>query len=110
MRVVIVSDIHGNRRAFEAVLADLRHAAPDLVVHVGDLAAGGTHPTEIIDQIRSLGWPGVAGNVDEMLWSPDRLIEYAAANPKISAILTMVQETISPTTRWTIRPSRVDLS
>ena len=66
MRVAIVSDIHGNRRAFEAVLADMRQAAPDLILHGGDLAAGGAQPAEIIDQVRSLGWPGVRGNTDEM--------------------------------------------
>ncbi len=97
MRIAIVSDIHGNRRAFQAVLADLRPVAPDLVVHGGDLAAGGAHPADIIDQVRGLGWPGVRGNVDEMLWAPERLAEFAAANPKIAPILAMVQETISPT-------------
>src|SRR5438309_2141129 len=97
MRVAIVSDIHGNSRAFQAVLADLRQVAPDLVVHGGDLAAGGAHPADIIDQLRSLGWPGVRGNTDEMLWSPESLAEYAAANPKIERLLAMVQETIPPT-------------
>jgi len=97
MRVAIVSDIHGNRRAFEAVVADLRQVAPDVVVHGGDLATGGAHQAEIIDQVRSLGWPGVRGNTDEMLWAPERLAEYAAANPKIAPILAMVQETIPPT-------------
>lgn len=33
MRVAVVTDIHGNRRAFQAVLEDLRQVAPDLVVH-----------------------------------------------------------------------------
>lgn len=97
MRVAIVSDIHGNRRAFQAVLADLRQVAPDLVLHGGDLAAGGTSPAEIVDQVRSLGWPGVRGNVDEMLWAPERLSEYAATNPKFAPILAMVAETIPPT-------------
>ena len=97
MRVAIVSDIHGNRRAFQAVLADLRQIAPDLVLHGGDLAAGGAYPAEIIDQVRSLGWPGVRGNVDEMLWAPQRLSEFAAANEKFAAILAMVAETIAPT-------------
>jgi predicted phosphodiesterase len=97
MRVAIVSDIHGNRRAFQAVLADLRQVAPDLVLHGGDLASGGTHPADIIDQIRSLGWAGVRGNTDEMLWAPERLTEYAAAQPKVAPILARVQETIPPT-------------
>src|SRR2546423_2254073 len=97
MRVAIVSDLHGNRRAFEAVLDDLEQVAPDLILHGGDLAAGGTHPADIIDQVRALGWPGVRGNTDEMLWSPESLAEYAAANPKIERVLAMVQETIPPT-------------
>jgi predicted phosphodiesterase len=41
MRIAIVSDIHGNRTAFEAVLADLLRASPDLILHGGDLAHGG---------------------------------------------------------------------
>ncbi len=85
MRVAIVSDIHGNRRAFEAVLADLRQVAPDLAVQGGDLAYGGTHSADIIDQIRALGWPGVRGNTDEMLWAPKGLAEFAAATPKPGA-------------------------
>ena len=97
MRVAIVSDIHGNRRAFEAVLADLKEVAPDLVLHGGDLAAGGAHPADIIDRVCSLGWPGVRGNTDEMLWAPERLAEYAATQPKLAPILAMVQETIPPT-------------
>jgi predicted phosphodiesterase len=97
MRVAIVADIHGNQRAFQAVLADLQQVAPDLVVHGGDLAAGGAHPAEIIDQVRALGWPGVRGNTDEMLWAPERVAEYAATNPKIAPILARVQEMIPPT-------------
>ncbi len=97
MRVAIVSDIHGNRRAFQAVLADLRQVAPDLVVHGGDLATGGAHPADTIDQVRSLGWPGVRGNTDEMLWSPERLAEYATTQPTLSRILALIQEMIPPT-------------
>ena len=44
MRVAIVSDIHGNPTAFDAVLADLRETAPDLIFHGGDLAHGGSSP------------------------------------------------------------------
>lgn len=97
MRVAIVSDIHGNRRAFEAVLADLRQVAPDSVVHGGDLAYGGTHPAEIIDQIRLLGWPGVRGNTDEMLWAPRALSEFAARQPKLAPLLAAIRDLIPPT-------------
>ena len=97
MRVAVVSDIHGNRRAFQAVLADLRQVAPDLVLHGGDLAAGGAHPADIIDQVRSLGWPGVRGNTDEMLWQPKGLAELAARQPKLGPLLSVIQEMIAPT-------------
>jgi len=97
MRAAIVSDILGNRRAFQAVLADLREVAPDLVVQGGDLAYGGTHPVEIIDQICALGWPGVRGNTDEMLWAPEGLAEFAAKTPKLGPLLDLLQEMILST-------------
>ena len=81
-RIAIVSDLHGNLSAFEAVLADLRSAAPDLVLHGGDLADPGSSPVEVIDQIRDLGWSGVYGNTDEMLVDPasfDRFADGVAA-------------------------------
>ncbi len=43
MRIAIVSDIHGNLTAFEAVLAALRQSSPDLILHGGDLADAGSH-------------------------------------------------------------------
>src|ERR1700693_1927565 len=97
MRVAIVSDIHGNLRAFQAVLADLRRIAPDSVVHGGDLAYGGARSAEIIDQVRSLGWPGVRGNTDEMLWAPESLTEFAGTAPKLAPLLVILQEMIPPT-------------
>ena len=97
MRVAVVSDIHGNRRAFEAVLADLRQVTPDLVLHGGDLAYGGTHAADIVDQVRGLAWPGVRGNTDEMLWAPEGLAEFAATTPKLGPLLAIIQEMIPPT-------------
>jgi predicted phosphodiesterase len=55
MRIAIVSDVHGNRTAFDAVLSDLRETSPDLILHGGDLADAGSSPVEIIDHIRDLG-------------------------------------------------------
>ncbi len=70
MRLAIVSDMHGHMTAFEAVLADLETVAPDLVIHGGDLCFNGPRPAEVIDRVRELGWPGVAGNTDQNLWQP----------------------------------------
>jgi len=68
MRVAIVSDIHGNLTALDAVIADLGRVRPDLVVQGGDLALMGPRPAEVIDRVRELGWPGILGNTDEVLW------------------------------------------
>ena len=100
MRIAIVSDIHGNLTAFEAVLRDLRECAPDLVLHGGDLAEGGARPAEVIDRIRSLGWPGVVGNTDEVLWAPERLEEFATKAPKLRPLMSCIGEIVATTTQW----------
>jgi putative phosphoesterase len=92
MRIAIVSDIHGNRTAFEAVLADLKQTAPDLVLHGGDLADNGSSPIEIVDRIRDLGWRGVAGNTDEMLFRPESLEEFARNLPQLGTMFTAIGE------------------
>ena len=69
MRIAVLSDMHGNLRALEAVIDDLQRQAPDLVVHAGDLALNGPRPAEVVDRIRELGWPGARGNADELLWA-----------------------------------------
>src|SRR5277367_4468599 len=92
MRIAIVSDIHGNRTAFEAVLADLRQASPDLILHGGDLADGGASPVEIVDRVRELGWPGVVGNTDEMLFRPEALREFAQNSPGLQGMWAVIEE------------------
>src|SRR4030095_11773871 len=73
VRIAVVSDIHANLTALEAVVADLERQRPDLVVQGGDLISGGSRPAESVDRVRDLTWPGVHGNTDEMVWAPDRL-------------------------------------
>ena len=97
MRIAIVSDIHGNRTAFEAVLADLRQTSPDLIVHGGDLANSGSSPVEIVDRIRDLGWQGVVGNTDEMLFNPESLTEFAKQSPQMQPLLAAIQEMAAAT-------------
>lgn len=92
MRIAIVSDIHGNVTAFEALLADLRESSPDLILHGGDLPHGGASPAEIVDRIRELGWPGVLGNTDEMLYAPETLTGFAAQSPKLQPLFAVIEE------------------
>src|SRR5258708_24082693 len=83
--------MHGNGTAFEAVVADLRVTSPDLVLHGGDLADGGSGPVEIVDRIRDLGWPGVLGNTDEMLFRPESLDEVAKESPKLQPLFAAIE-------------------
>jgi|HubBroStandDraft_1064217.scaffolds.fasta_scaffold49226_1 predicted phosphodiesterase len=97
MRIAIVSDIHGNRTAFEAVQADLRQTSPDLILHGGDLADSGASPTEIVDHIRDLGWQGVVGNTDEMLFSPESLQQFASQSPQLQPLFDAIEEMAAAT-------------
>ena len=106
MRVAVVSDIHGNLSALEAVIEDLRTVSPDLVVHGGDLVGSGSRPAEVIDLIRGLKWPGVVGNTDEMLWAPDRLTE-VLRSPQLRALRDTLLDEIVPATRAAIGEERL---
>jgi predicted phosphodiesterase len=97
MRIAIVSDIHGNRTAFEAVLDDLRQTSPDIVFHGGDLADAGASPAEIVDRIRDLGWLGVMGNTDEMLVRPASLLEFAEQSPGLQPLVAVIEEMAAAT-------------
>lgn len=85
-----MSDIHGNLTALEAVVADLRLSSPDITFHGGDLAAIGARPAEVADRIRDLGWQGVRGNTDEMLWSPEELTKLAERAPKLRGLMAAI--------------------
>ncbi|MDB4908115.1 MAG: hypothetical protein JWO05_2899 [Gemmatimonadetes bacterium] len=67
MRLAILSDIHGNLLALEAVLADLAARAPDAVVNLGDCATSPLWPRETVELLDTLGWPTVRGNHDRWL-------------------------------------------
>ena len=62
MRIAVLSDIHANLPALEAVLAAL--GAVDAVWHLGDVVGYGPHPDEVVARLRELGAVGVRGNHD----------------------------------------------
>jgi predicted phosphodiesterase len=67
MRIAIISDIHGNAVALDAVLADLRRDRADQTVCLGDAIQGGPQPAEVVARLRDLACPVVMGNADEFL-------------------------------------------
>jgi predicted phosphodiesterase len=96
MRVGVVSDIHGNLTALEAVVEGLRDDRPDLVVQAGDLVVSGPRPAEVLDRVRILGWANVIGNTDEMLWNESVRSEQEARAPKLTDWLTVLFDTLAP--------------
>ena len=64
MRVAVVSDIHGNLHALEAVLAALETERPDEVWCLGDLVGYGARPNECCSAIEARASFGLAGNHD----------------------------------------------
>ncbi|HEU4787575.1 MAG TPA: metallophosphoesterase family protein, partial [Gemmatimonadaceae bacterium] len=65
MRYALISDIHANLPALEAVIADVRRRDDvDGVFHLGDLVGYGPWPNEVVKRIRDEGIAGVAGNYD----------------------------------------------
>ena len=63
MRVGLLSDVHGNLLALDAVLAELDHDQVDALVCLGDVAVG-PQPRESLARVRELGCPVVLGNWD----------------------------------------------
>jgi predicted phosphodiesterase len=70
MRIVILSDIHGNLAALETVLADLPRHSADITVNLGDCATGPLWPLETMQLLDTLGLPTVRGNHDRWLVEP----------------------------------------
>lgn len=69
MKIVVISDIHGNAYALEHILPALRHEAADAIVCLGDAIQGGAQPAETVALLRELGCPVVMGNADAWLLS-----------------------------------------
>jgi predicted phosphodiesterase len=73
MRIALISDIHGNLVSLQAVLRDIGRVQADRIVCLGDVAALGPQPRQVIARLRQLGCPCIIGNHDEHLLHPERM-------------------------------------
>jgi diadenosine tetraphosphatase ApaH/serine/threonine PP2A family protein phosphatase len=65
MKVVILSDVHANLPALQAVLEDVARIAPGAPIwHCGDVVGYGASPNEVIAELQRVGATGVMGNHD----------------------------------------------
>ncbi|MEO8502902.1 MAG: metallophosphoesterase family protein [Acidobacteriota bacterium] len=69
MRYLIVSDMHGNSDAFEAVLRRVRRKRFDAVLVLGDLVGYGAGPNQVVDAVRNLSGKvySIRGNHDKVV-------------------------------------------
>jgi putative phosphoesterase len=65
--LALISDIHGNGVALDTVLADVTAREVDEIICLGDVAAGGPQPRQVLRRMRELGCRAVRGNADRWL-------------------------------------------
>ena len=106
MRIAVVSDVHSNLAALDAVIDAA--GAVDGWWHLGDIVGYGPEPDAVVERLRSIGAVGVQGNHDAAaLGGPE--IDWF--NPDARRAMEWTRAAIHATTRaWLadLRPTHVD--
>ena len=68
MRIAVLSDIHANAQALEAVMSDVVNQGCEHVFCLGDIALAGPQPKDVIDYVMAQNtWTVIQGNTDKMI-------------------------------------------
>ena len=116
MRYALVSDVHGNLPALEAVLADLA-ARPDVggTYHLGDLVGYSPWPNEVVERLAAARIAGVAGNYDSTVAADYKHCGCRSESPRQEELAHVSYEWtrahVSPAAKRTLAalPFRLDL-
>ena len=73
MKIAVVSDIHGNLEALDAVLSDMEAYRVDKIVCLGDLIGYGPDPEAVVSKVAKLGMICLQGNHEAALQSEKAL-------------------------------------
>lgn len=85
-RIAVISDVHGNLTALEAVLADIERRGIDRIINLGDFVGKGPRGEATVELCRRVCEVNIRGNWDdflpgmpddsaeEMLWWRDELL------------------------------------
>jgi predicted phosphodiesterase len=92
MRLALISDIHCNLPALEAVLADIADQGITEIVCLGDVMLSGPQPRQVVERVRALDCPVVMGNCDAWALDPKSLGEAKDEN----------ERKIQEVDRWTV--------
>jgi predicted phosphodiesterase len=93
MRIAVLSDIHANVPALEAVLADAGDV--DAIWHLGDVVGYGPDPDGVVERLRDAGAIGVRGNHDAAACGGDEIDWF---NPEARRAMEWTRGAISPAT------------
>ena len=81
MRIAVLSDVHGNLEALDAVLDDIARQGVEATVALGDFLSGPSDPLGVADRFIELDLPSVRGNHDRYItdgreedWHIDALV------------------------------------
>jgi len=84
VRLAVISDIHGNMEAFQAVLADIAVSRVDQIISLGDNIGYGPDSEQVIALVREMRIPSVYGNHELVVKKP-RFFNWF--NPKVQISL-----------------------
>jgi putative phosphoesterase len=86
LRIAVLSDIHGNLLALDAVMTDLEAQHPDEVWCGGDVAWAGSWASDCIARVRAAGWPTVRGNTDVWITGDPQTVEEEAERKEVESV------------------------
>lgn len=76
-RIALISDVHGNLTALDAVLADIKSRGIDRIMNLGDFVGKGPRGSEVVDRCEKVCEVNIRGNWDDELpvWSDESSME-----------------------------------
>jgi predicted phosphodiesterase len=107
VKYAVLSDIHGNLEALEAVLEDVGGRAPDAIFCLGDFVGYGPDPNACVSALRPLLAGAVAGNHDRAALGE---LDISLFNPLAQAAIRWTQRQLTPETRAFLHglPERIE--
>ena len=96
MKYALLSDVHSNLEAFQAVIKDLEGERVDHVCFLGDIVGYGVDPAQCIDILQGLTSWIVAGNHD---WATVRLTDTSYFNSAAKKAVDWTTKQLSPSHR-----------
>ncbi|MDR7454185.1 MAG: metallophosphoesterase family protein, partial [Armatimonadota bacterium] len=100
MRIGVISDIHANLEALDAVLAHLDRERPDLLVCLGDFVGYGPDPTACVERLRPRLAAAVLGNHDAAATGARPIDDF---NPMAQEAIVWTQGALSDAVRDYLR-------